>query len=139
LGDTGAGSEIVYFAGISAPSANAASGTTALFGTTWTIAEIAGKPVAVDPNQRKIVLAFDDSRRVYSGISGCTDLVGRFASFCVTYTATSDKSAPTCRVDEQTDRAIRNALQDTRGHRAVSTTALELLDSKGKCIARLER
>jgi hypothetical protein len=84
------------------------------------------------------VLAFDDSRRTYSGKSGCTDPAGRFAKNGTPLTPTSDKSAQLCQVDEQIDRAMRSALQGTRGHRVTSTT-LELLDAKGVLLAKLER
>ena len=74
----------------------------------------------------------------YSGTSGCADVAGRFAKNGAPLTPTSDKSSPTCRVDEQTVRAMRDALQDTRGYRITSTT-LELLNAKGQCVAKLER
>ena len=98
--------------------------------------EIGGKPVAAgDSDQRKIVLAFDAPRGTYSGTSGCTDPAGRFAKNGAS--PASDKSH-TCRVDEQTVRAMRSALQDTRGYRITSTT-LELLNAKGEIVAKLER
>jgi hypothetical protein len=98
--------------------------------------EIGGKQVgAGDSDQRKIVLAFDAPRGTYSGTSGCIDPSGRFAKNGAS--PTSDKSQ-TCRVDEQTVRAMRNALQDARGYRITSTT-LELLNAKGEIVAKLER
>jgi hypothetical protein len=92
----------------------------------------------VDKDHRAVVLAFDDIRQTYSGVSGCSDLAGRFVKNGAKLTPTSDTSSQICRVDEGTQRAMRSVMQDTRGYR-VSGTTLELLDAKGRCLARLER
>jgi heat shock protein HslJ len=121
-----------------AASTRAASGDAAL-GTAWTIVEINGKPVdPVDKDRQKIVLAFDANRRTFSSTSGCNDLAGRFAKNGAPLAPASDKSSPTCHVDEQTDRAMRSVIQVMRGYRIQNTT-LELLDEKGVCLAKLER
>lgn len=101
--------------------------------------EINGKPVRPEnKDHRKIVLAFNTDRGTFSGASGCNDLAGRFATTKGTLTLTSNKSLQICRVDQRTERAVRGVMNDTRGYR-VSGAALELLDEKGKPIARLER
>ncbi len=101
--------------------------------------EIDGKPVTQgDNDRRKIVLEFDAPRGTYSGKSGCTDPEGRFGKNGAPLTPTSGNPRPTCRVDEQTARAMRNALQDTRGYRLTNTT-LELLNAKGEIVAKMVR
>jgi len=115
---------------------SAAAPSAALWGTVWTMVEIGGQPVSqLESDRRKVVLDFDAPRGTYKGTSGCTDPAGRF--FKNGASPTSDKSQ-TCRVDEQTARAMRNALQDARGYRVTPTT-LELLNAKGEVVAKLER
>jgi heat shock protein HslJ len=110
-----------------------------LSGAAWTIVEINGKPMdAADKDHRKIVLAFDATRGTFSGTSGCNDLAGRFAKNGAPLTPASDQPPQLCRVDEQTERGMRSAIQNARGYR-VSSTTLELLDAKGECLAKLER
>ena len=50
----------------------------------------------------------------------------------------SDKPLQICRVDQRTERAVRSVIDDTRGYR-ISGNTLELLDQKGKRLAKLER
>jgi len=51
---------------------------------------------------------------------------------------TPDNSVQVCRVDAQTDRAMQGVIQATRGYR-ISNGTLELLDEKGRSLAKLER
>jgi hypothetical protein len=106
----------------------------------WTIVEINGKPAdPADRDQRQIMLDFDASRRKFSGTSGCTDALGRFARNGAPLAPAAGKAAPICHVDDATERAMRSVIQDMRGYRVVSGTTLELLDDKGACLAKLAR
>lgn len=101
--------------------------------------EINGKPVRpVDAEHRAIVLAFDVDRGTFSGRSGCSDLGGRFETTEVPLKLTSYKLWRICRADEQTERAVRSIVRDTRRYR-LSGTTLELLDVKGVSLAKLGR
>jgi heat shock protein HslJ len=103
------------------------------------VTEIKNKPVRpASKTHRKIVLAFDADFGTFSGTSGCNDLAGRFTTSDATLTLKSDKSLQICRVDQRTERSVRSVINDTRGYR-LSGTTLELLDDKGKRIAKLER
>jgi hypothetical protein len=93
---------------------------------------------ASERDHRQVVLAFDTYRRTYSGVTGCSDLAGRFAKNGASLTASSDKSLQICRVDKVTDEAIRGVMHKVKGYRVTSTT-LELLDAKGVALAKLER
>ena len=101
--------------------------------------EIQGKPViAGEKDHRKMMLAYDVHRDMYSGSSGCSDLSGRFAKNGAKLAVTPDNSVQVCRVDAQTDRAMQSVIQATRGYR-ISNGTLELLDEKGRSLAKLER
>ena len=101
--------------------------------------EIDGKPLRpVDTDHGRIVLAFDAARGNFSGTSGCNDLKGRFDTTGYPLTLMSDKSLQLCRGDEETQRAMKSVLRDTRAYR-VSSTTLELLDAKGERLAKFER
>ncbi len=110
-------------------------------GTAWTIVEIDGKAAGPeDKDLRRIVLQFDANRQKFSGTTGCNDGAGRFARNGARLSAASDPSAQVCRVDEQTERAMRLVLQEMRGYRMSNTnTTLELLDAKGDLLAKLVR
>ena len=101
--------------------------------------QIKNKPVRpADKTHREIVLTFDAERGTFSGTSGCNDLAGRFHVVGESLTLRPTKSLQICRVDQRTERSVRSVINDTRGYR-ISGAKLELLDTKGQVIARLER
>ena len=124
---------------MAASSPDASSSIAALSGAEWTMTEVKSKPVRpADKDHRQIVLAFDTDRSTFSGASGCNNLAGRFALIEGTLTLKPDRSLRICRVDQRTERAVRSVIDDTCYFRVPAMT-LELLDDKGRRLAKLER
>ena len=122
-----------------APAPQPISGAAAPFGGEWTLSEINSKAVRpVDKMHRKIVLSFDVDRQIFSGMSGCNELEGRFTALDGTLSLRPSKPMQICRADQKTERALRGVFSETRSFR-MSGLTLELLDGNGKPIARLER
>ena len=109
----------------------------ALAGAEWTLTELDNRPVRpADKTHRKIVMSFDDQRQAFSGTSGCNEFEGRFEAGTSGLKLTLQKPLHICRVDQRTERALRGTIKDTRSFRITGST-LELLDDRGKRIARL--
>jgi heat shock protein HslJ len=112
--------------------------TVPLSGAEWTLTELEGKPVRpVSKDRRRILLAFDDETRTFSGQSGCNDFDGEFTADWRMLALTPRKSLRACRADASTERALNRAIKATRAYR-VTGTILELFDERGGRIARFD-
>jgi heat shock protein HslJ len=109
-----------------------------LSATHWTLVTVAGKPAVSGPGTREAYLTFDSKTSRVDGNTGCNSTGGSFAT--KGDELKFDRMISTqmaCAKTMEQERAFFKALENTRTYK-VSGQHLELLDSSGKTLARLE-
>jgi heat shock protein HslJ len=109
-----------------------------LKGTTWTLTELNGKPVASDATTKPPILRLEPAG-TYTGFAGCNQFRGTYTlegSSLVFSGALATRMACPALADIETPYLA--AIGVTRTYRIVENKALELADEQGRAVARLE-